>query len=101
MSMWMAIAITAMIFAVGNILFGHFEERTPKWRRVIKVFLVTGFVGSIAWKFGAFWGLAPVGLMLVAFVIVHLWWLPSKGINGLTGEPRDKYYALRGWSRQP
>jgi len=63
--MWMAIAITAMIFAVGNILFGHFEERTPKWRRVIKVFLVTGFVGSIAWKFGAFWGLAPVGLMLV------------------------------------
>jgi len=97
--MWMTIAITAMIFAVGNILFGHFEERTPKWRRVIKVFLVTGFVGSIAWKFGAFWGLAPVGLMLVAFVIVHLWWLPSKGINGLTGEPRDKYYALRG--RQP
>jgi len=100
MSMWMAIAITAMIFAVGNIVFGHFEERTPKWRRVTKVLLVTGFVGGIAWKFGAFWGLFPVGLMLVAFVVVHLWWLPRHGINGLTGEPRDKYYEFRGWNRQ-
>jgi hypothetical protein len=35
--MWMPVAITAMIFAVGNILFGHFEERTPKWKRVAKV----------------------------------------------------------------
>jgi len=30
--MWMAVAITAIIFAIGNILFGHFEEKTPKWR---------------------------------------------------------------------
>src|SRR5215467_3738216 len=99
--MWMAVAITAMIFAIGNIVFGHFEERTPKWRRVTKVFLVTGLVAVISWKFGAFWGLFPVGLMLMSFVVVHLWWLPRHGINGLTGEPRDRYYALRGWSRQP
>ena len=71
--MWMAIAITAMIFAIGNILFGHFEERTPKWRRVAKVLLVTGCVGGISWRFGAFWGLFPIGLMLIAFAIVHLW----------------------------
>jgi hypothetical protein len=98
--MWMPVAITAMIFAIGNIVFGHFEERTPKWRRVTKVFLVTGLVGLISWRFGAFWGLIPVGLMLMGFVVVHLWWLPRHGINGLTGEPRDRYYALRGWSRQ-
>ena len=40
----MAVAITAFIFAVGNILFGHLEERTPKWRRVAKVVLVLGGV---------------------------------------------------------
>jgi hypothetical protein len=40
----MAVAVTAMIFAIGNIVLGHFEERTPKWRRVTKVFLVTGLV---------------------------------------------------------
>ena len=60
--------------------------------------LVTGFVGAISWRFGPFWGLLPIGMMLVAFVVVHLWWLPRRhGINGLTGEPKEKYYELRGW----
>ena len=26
-------AVMATIFALGNVFFGHFEERTPKWRR--------------------------------------------------------------------
>jgi len=38
--MWMAVAITAIIFTIGNILFGHFNEGTPKWKRVTKVVLV-------------------------------------------------------------
>jgi len=99
--MWMAVAITAIIFAIGNILFGHFEERTPKWRRVTKVFLVLGFVAALSAKFGPAWGLFPVALMLVAFGIVHLWWLPRHGINGLTAEPKEKYYEFRGWNRRP
>lgn len=97
----MAVAITAIIFAIGNILFGHFEERTPKWRRVTKVFLVLGFVAALSAKFGPAWGLFPVALMLVAFGIVHLWWLPRHGINGLTAEPKEKYYEFRGWNRRP
>ena len=52
MNLWIDAAVMATMFALGNILFGHFEERTPKWRH---------------------------------------------GIHGLTGEPKDKYYALRGW----
>ncbi len=35
--------------------------------------------------------------MAVAVSIIHAWWLPKHGINGLTGEPKDKYYELRGW----
>jgi hypothetical protein len=99
--MWMPVAITATIFAVGNILFGHFEERTPKWKRITKVGLVLGAVAAISAAFGPLWGLAPVALMLVVAAAVHLWWLPKHGINGLTGEPRDKYYELKGWNRQP
>src|SRR5215472_10491914 len=98
--MWMAIAITAMIFAIGNILFGHFEEQTPKWRRVAKVGLVVGFVAVISDAFGPFWGLLPVALMLLVAGVVHLWWLPRHGINGFTGEPKDKYYEFRGWKRR-
>jgi len=37
MDSWFEVALAAAIFAVDNILFGHFEERTPKWRRVMKV----------------------------------------------------------------
>jgi hypothetical protein len=41
--------------------------------------------------------------MLVAAALpvlyIHLWLLPSKGINGWTGEPKEKYYAFRGWKR--
>lgn len=98
----MAVAITAIIFAVGNILFGHFEEKTPKWRRVTKVFLVLGLVAGLSARFGAAWGLFPIALMLVGFVIGHLWWLPHRhGINGLTAEPKDKYYEFRGWKKEP
>jgi hypothetical protein len=95
--MWMAIAITATIFAIGNILFGHFEEQTPKWRRVAKVALVIGFVAVISRVFGPFWGLTPIAILLLAAAVVHLWWLPRHGINGFTAEPRDKYYDFRGW----
>ena len=97
----MAVAITAIIFAIGNTLFGHFNERTPKWKRVTKVVLVLAFVGVISSAVGPVWGLAPIALMLIVAAVVHLWWLPRHGINGFTGEPRDKYYELRGWTRKP
>jgi hypothetical protein len=44
--------------------------------------------------------------LIVAFAIaalpviyIHGIWLPRHGVNGWTGEPREKYYALRGWNR--
>jgi hypothetical protein len=98
---WIAVAITALIFAIGNILFGHFQERTPKWKRVTKVVLVVGLVAAISAVAGPVWGLAPVALMLIAAAVIHCWWLPRRGINGWTGEPKDKYYEMRGWTRKP
>jgi hypothetical protein len=38
-SLWFEIAIVSIIYALGNILMGHFEERTPKIRRVGKYLL--------------------------------------------------------------
>jgi len=37
----------------------------------------------------------------VFFLIVHGWWLPRNGINGWTGEPKARYYELRGWPLPP
>ena len=43
----------------------------------------------------AFWLL--LGLMALAVLVIHAWWLPRQGVNGWTGEPKERYYALRGW----
>ena len=97
MNVWIDVAVVSGMFAVGNILFGHFEERTPKWRRILKLFVITGLVALISSTAGRIWSAALFGVMLVVVAIIHGWWLPKHGINPWTGEPRDKYYALRGW----
>ena len=98
MNVWIDVAVIAGMFAVGNILFGHFEEHTPKWRRILKLFIVTGLVALISSTAGRVWSVALIGTMLFAVLVIHGYWLPKKyGINGWTAEPREKYYALRGW----
>ncbi|HRH61372.1 MAG TPA: hypothetical protein PL045_12415, partial [Chitinophagaceae bacterium] len=51
-SLWFEIAIVSMIYAFGNILMGHFEERTPKIRRVGKYILTLVIVCAISIAFG-------------------------------------------------
>jgi biotin transporter BioY len=97
MNVWIDVAIVSMMFAVGSILFGHFEERTPKWRRVLKLFAITGAAALVSSTAGRIWTAALLGGIVGAAAVVHAWWLPKHGINPWTGEPKDKYYALRGW----
>ena len=97
MNVWIDVAVMASLFAVGNILFGHFEERTPKWRRVLKFFLFTGLIALISSTVGRGWSIGLVSALLMVVLGIHGWWLPKQGINGFTGEPKEKYYALRGW----
>lgn len=96
-TLWFEVAVVAVIFAVGNIVFGHFEERTPRWRRLLKFLVFIAIVTGLSALLGRAWAFGFLGLMSLAVVYVHAIWLPSKGINGWTGEPRDKYFELRGW----
>lgn len=98
--MWFEIALVASIFAVGNILFGHFEEGTPRWKRVVKFFLLTGIAVLISATAGRVWFFVFLGALFASALVIHLWWLPKHGINGWTCEPRDKYYELRGWRKK-
>jgi hypothetical protein len=95
--MCLEIAIITGIFAVGNILFGHFEEGTPKWRRVTKLFLFVGIAILITETLGRLWFYVLLAIMSFAVLLIHAWWLPKHGINGWTAEPKEKYYAFRGW----
>ena len=98
MNIWIDIAFVASGFAIGNILFGHFEERTPKWRRVLKFFMFTALIAVISSTAGRMWSIAFVGALFSVVLTLHLWWLPKHGIHPFTGEPKEKYYALRGWT---
>lgn len=100
-SPWFEIAVMASLFAVGNILFGHFEERTPKWRRVAKFVLLTALATAISARAGRAWFWAFLGAMFALVFVVHGWWLPRQGIHPLTGEPKERYYRLRGWPWPP
>ena len=99
MNLWIDSTMMATMFALGNILFGHFEERTPKWRRVLKFFLMTGGIVLISATAGRAWSIGVLGALLAVVAVIHGWWLPKHGIHPLTAEPKDKYYALRGWTR--
>jgi hypothetical protein len=98
--MWFELAIISTLVVVGTIFFGHFEEMTPKWKRLLKFITYTTVLCLISYYFGRHWFYISLGTMLIFVIIVHAWWLPKKGINGLTGEPRDKYYEFRGWEKK-
>jgi hypothetical protein len=93
-TVWFDLALVFGIFAFGNILFGRFEEHKPRIRRVIKVALVSLAVAVLSIN-GLRWvAYTALGILALAAAYVHAVWLPRHGINGWTGEPKDKYYDL-------
>ncbi|MBI2048501.1 MAG: hypothetical protein HYT30_01070 [Parcubacteria group bacterium] len=99
-TLWFEVAVVTSMFAVGHIFFGHFEEQTPKWRKVLKLAMFVILVVGISAYFGRAYAFGFLGVMSLAVLYIHGIWLPSKGINGWTGEPKDKYYELRGWKKK-
>ena len=51
-SLWFEVAIVSIIYAVGNIVFGHFEERAPKFRRAGKYIVTLIIVCLVSVLFG-------------------------------------------------
>ena len=98
-TIWFDISLITCMFAFGHIFFGHFEVHTPKWRKALKLVLFICLVVTITSTVGRVWTLGFLGVMTLAVVIIHAIVLPSKGINGWTGEPKEKYYKMRGWEK--
>ena len=99
-TLWFEIAVVSIVYALGNILFGHFEERTPKWRRVAKYILTIIIVLALSYYFGRPVAMIFLSAFLLPFLYIHGYYLPKKkGINGFTGEPKSKYYDFRKWDK--
>jgi len=100
-SLWFEIAIVSAIYAIGNMVMGHFEEQTPKIRRVGKYLLTLILVCLISTYFGRIVSMAILGLSFLPVIYIHAYFLPKKkGINGWTAEPKSKYYEFRGWDKK-
>ena len=93
-TLWFDVAVVMAIFAVGNVLFGRFEEHKPRLRRLLKMVSVAGVVVTLSATAGRLWAFGVMAIPLIAAAYVHLVWLPKRGINGWTAEPRDKYLEL-------
>jgi hypothetical protein len=93
---WFDVALIMTVFAVGNVLFGHFEAHRPPWRRVLKVVLVTALFVGVSAAAGRGWMFALLGASFVGVAVIHGWWLPKHGVSGWTAEPRERYFALLG-----
>jgi hypothetical protein len=98
-TIWLEMAVTSFFLMIGHIFFGHFEEQTPKLRKVIKALITLALVATLSILFGRAVAFTVLGLTLIPIIYIHGVWLPRKGINGWTGEPKSKYYELRGWRK--
>lgn len=99
-SLWFEIAIVSIIYALGNILMGHFEEQTPKLRRVGKYVLTLLVVCCFSVFFSRQIAMLFLALFSIPLLYIHGYYLPKKkGINGWTGEPKSKYYEFRKWNK--
>jgi hypothetical protein len=94
------LAIMAAFLVFGNWRFYRFDPFQPAWRRVLKVVLALAASAVVSYYFGTKGVLVLLSLFLLPLVYVHGYWLPKNGVNGWTAEPREKYYALRGWTQE-
>lgn len=98
-SLWFEVAIVNMVLLLGHIFFGHFEERSPKWRKLLKFVATLVITISISIFFGRAIAFIVLAIAFLPVVYIHAVLLPKKGINGWTGEPKAKYYEFRKWDK--
>jgi hypothetical protein len=98
-SLWFDISIITFFFLAGNIFLGHFEERSPQIRKLIKYMVTVPIILTLSYFFGRWVAFGVLAITLIPIVYVHGIILPRKGINGWTGEPKSRYYDFRGWDK--
>ena len=93
-SRWFDIAAFSTLWVVLTVVFGRFEQHKPAWRRLSKwaVFLVLLVV--LVETTGRLVAYGVLGLLIMAGASFHFAVLSRLGINGWTGEPRERFDAL-------
>ncbi len=95
--MYFDLFIASLLFALGAMIFGRFEEGTPLWRRLLKLAAFLAITALISRTLGQPWSLIWIIDMFGVGIAFHVWWTTSHGIEVFRPAPRDRYYQLRGW----
>ncbi len=98
-SLWFEIAIVSITFTLGHILLGHFEERSPRTRKLIKYLVTLMVVVGLSLCFGRTVAFSVYFIFFIPVLYIHGVLLPKNGINGWTGETKSKYYEFRKWDK--
>ena len=88
------IGIVFSIMILANIVFNNFEKHLSVWRRIIKHGALFMVIVLIRVFLGQMFFLTILGLLTLGQLILHAWWFPKNGVNGLTAKPYDKYLEL-------
>jgi hypothetical protein len=93
-SRWFDVAGFTAMCVVLTIVFDRFERHKPAWRRLAKIAALVGLALILVAGLGRAWAYPIFGLLLLAGTALHFVVLSKLGINGFTGEPRDRFDAL-------
>ena len=99
-SLWFEVAVVSSIFAFGSIFFGHFEERTPRWRKVLKLLLFIAVVTALSAFLGRTWAFAIPGAGLARSCRHSCRLASQQGDQRMDGRAERQVLRARGWSRQ-
>ena len=91
---WFDVAGFSTLCAVLTVVFGHFERHKPAWRRVAKLAVLLALLLALIETAGRAWAYTILGLLLTTGAAFHFAVLSRLGINGWTGEPRDRFESL-------
>lgn len=79
---------------LANIVFNPFEKHLPIMRRITKHASLVILIVALGLLFGRIVFYSVLGLLAIGQVILHAWYFPRHGVNGLTAEPYETYLRL-------
>ena len=95
-SYWFDVAVVTSLLMLGHMFLGRFSEHQSRWWRLFKSVAGLALIVGASVLFGRTWLWVLIGVIAAMLLFAHGWWLPRKGVNGWTAEPRDRYYELMG-----
>ena len=93
-SRWFDIAAFSTLWVVLMVVFGRFNQHKPAWQRLSKCAVLLVLLLVLVETAGRLVAYGVLGLLLMAGASFHFAVLSKHGINGWTGEPRDRFEAL-------